>query len=100
MEKAGPDVEASAALDGGVVWLHRTLPDADIYYRGEPAGFGAEVEARFRVSGREPEIWYPASGAVDEAGFAIADGRTTVPLHLEERESCLCCVLMPLLRRS
>ena len=43
--------------------------------------------ARFRVEGREAELWHPDTGEIVPAGYTIADGRTTVPLHLEPRES-------------
>ena len=87
MVKAAPDFESSSTLDGSVVWIHRHLADADVYFVSNQKDAAQDVEARFRVSGKEAEIWHPASGALDEASFAIADGRTTVPLHLDERES-------------
>ena len=76
MQKAGvrADVEASAALDGGVVWLHRTLPDAEIYYVANQRDSAQKLEARFRVTGREPEVWYPMTGEVNQ--LVIRWGRT------------------------
>ena len=32
MVKAAPDFESSSTLDGSVVWIHRHLPDADVYF--------------------------------------------------------------------
>ena len=87
MVKAVPDFESSSTLDGSVVWIHRHLADADVYFVSNQKDAAQDVEARFRVSGKEAEIWHPASGETEQASFAIADGRTTVPLHLEERES-------------
>jgi hypothetical protein len=44
----------------------------------------AEVlNATFRVSGREAELWHADTGVIEPASFRIADGRTTVPLRLE-----------------
>ena len=100
MVKAVPDFESSSTLDGSVVWIHRHLADADVYFVSNQKDAAQDVEARFRVSGKEAEIWHPASGEAEQASFAIADGRTTVPLHLEERESCLLCFVMRLLRLS
>ena len=48
-----------------------------------------DIRARFRVSGREAEIWRADDGSITAAGFEQnADGlRTTVPLRLAEREA-------------
>ncbi len=89
MEKAGvrADVEASAALDGGVVWLHRTLPDAEIYYVANQRDSAQKLEARFRVTGREPEVWYPMTGEVKPVNYSVGKDATTVVMDLAERES-------------
>jgi hypothetical protein len=42
-----------------------------------------QVEATYRVTGREPELWHPETGKTEPVSFRIADGRTTVPLKLE-----------------
>ena len=42
-----------------------------------------QVDATFRVTGKEPELWYAETGTSEPASYSIADGRTTVPLHLE-----------------
>jgi len=39
------------------------------------------------VSGKEAELWHADTGEIEPAEFSITDGRTTVPLHLAERES-------------
>jgi hypothetical protein len=39
------------------------------------------------VDGREAELWHADTGTSEPASYNIRDGRTTVPLHLEERES-------------
>src|SRR5207302_6236680 len=46
-----------------------------------------DIRSRFRVSGREAELWHADSGVIEPAGYEFADGRTIVPLHLEPRES-------------
>jgi hypothetical protein len=91
MQKAGvkPDVEVTqAALDGGVVWLHRTLgADGDLYFVASQNDRPQAVEARFRVEGREPELWYPVTGETKPVTYSIEDGLTTVSFDLAERES-------------
>lgn len=81
------DVEYSRALDAKVSWLHRRTVDAEIYFVANNTDRKQDISARFRVSGKEAELWHADTGEVESAGFNIEDGRTTVPLHLAERES-------------
>jgi hypothetical protein len=70
-----------------VSWLHRRTADAEIYFVANNTDRKQDINARFRVSGKEAELWHADTGEVEPAGFSIEDGRTTVPLHLAERES-------------
>jgi hypothetical protein len=83
------DVEYSRALDAKVSWLHRRTADEEIYFVANNTDRKQEINARFRVSGKEAELWHADTGEVEPAEFSIEDGRTTVPLHLAERESVL-----------
>ena len=43
--------------------------------RGQPDGSSRKTfEARFRVGGKEAELWHPDTGAIEPAEYAIADG--------------------------
>ena len=81
------DTEFTAPLDSNVVWIHRRAGDADIYFVVNRTDRPQEIRARFRVDGQEAELWHPDTGAMEPAGYVIAGGRTTVPLHLDARES-------------
>ena len=81
------DVEYSRALDANVSWLHRRGGDADIYFVANQTDRPQDINTRFRVSGKEAELWHADTGEIEPAEFSIAGGRTTVPLHLAERES-------------
>jgi len=83
------DFEPSRSLDSDYAWIHRRSDDADIYYISNRTDQAQELAARFRVSGKEAELWHADTGKIEPAGYAIADGRTTVPLHLAERESVI-----------
>jgi hypothetical protein len=95
--------------------VHRHTADAEIYFVANQADAPVHIDARFRVSGKDVQIWRPMNGAMtgdkpgDTAGYTsvarIADrtgnrqpgiepavyttqaGFTTVPLDLAERES-------------
>ncbi|HLY40765.1 MAG TPA: glycosyl hydrolase [Terracidiphilus sp.] len=69
--------------DTRLEFVHRRTPDADIYFVDNRGDNGHNVEATFRVSGKEAELWHPETGKTEPASFKIADGRTTVPLDLE-----------------
>jgi hypothetical protein len=81
------DFDYSRALGADMPWIHRQAGDIDIYFVANRTDAAQDVEARFRVSGKQAELWHPDSGAIEPAAYAIAEGRTTVPLHLAERES-------------
>lgn len=82
-----PDVEYGRGLDADLAWIHRREGDADIYFVVNRADRAQDFEARFRVAGKEAELWHADTGTSEPAGYSIKDVRTTVPLHLEERES-------------
>ena len=87
------DVEYSRTLDAKVSgdanlsWLHRRAGDADIYFVANRTDRPQEINARFRVSGKESELWHADTGEIEPAEYSITDGRTTVPLHLGRHES-------------
>jgi len=81
------DFDYSRALGADMPWIHRQAGDTDIYFVANRTDAAQDVEARFRVSGKQAELWHPDTGAIEPAEYAIANGHTTVPLHLAERES-------------
>lgn len=66
-------------------YIHRRSDDADIYY---VSGSGRE-ECRFRVAGKEPELWNPVTGESQDAVCyrSETDGYTTVPITLPNNGS-------------
>ena len=65
------------------MFVHRKLGDGDIYFVDNRNDRAENVDATFRVDGKAPELWDAASGEAQPASYSIANGRTTVPLHLE-----------------
>lgn len=84
-----PDFEfTSRKPDGTLSWLHRKLPDGDLYFVANRQRRSEDVVCTFRVGGRQPEFWRPETGVIDNpAIFAMADGRVRVPMHLDPAES-------------
>jgi hypothetical protein len=84
--KLQPDFEYAGGLDAEMAWLHRRTANADIYYVANLSDRPQDLQARFRIEGKAAEIWHPDTGQIEPAGYAISGGRTTVSVHLDERE--------------
>ena len=69
--------------DTNLLFVHRKLADGDLYYVDNRNDRDEILDATFRVGGKEAELWHADTGTTEPASFQIADGRTTVPLHLE-----------------
>lgn len=64
--------------------IHRATADTDLYFLANRKGQAATVEATFRISGRQPELWDPLSGQRrDLPTFKSQNGCTSVPLEFE-----------------
>jgi hypothetical protein len=69
--------------DARILFVHRKLADADIYFLDNRNNHDGTVDASFRMTGKAPELWYAETGKTAPASYQISDGRTTVPLHFE-----------------
>jgi hypothetical protein len=69
--------------DTNLLFVHRKVSDGDLYFVDNRNDRDEALDTTFRVSGKETELWHPDTGAMEPASFQIANGRTTVPLHLE-----------------
>jgi hypothetical protein len=79
----GPDFTyQGAAGDADLDFIHRTASDAEIYFVRNKRPRQERVQATFRVSGRQPEIWSPDTGEIK--AYPVYRGEsnatTTVPL--------------------
>ncbi len=81
-KKLTPDVAvSSAATEIGVV--HRHTDDGEIYFVANTSNEPKSVDAAFRVTGMNPEIWNPMNGSASPATIAVKSaGSTTVSLNL------------------
>ncbi len=79
-----PDFDYAKSGDGSdLEFVHRKLTDGDIYFVDNRSDQGVSIEAMFRVTGKQPELWHAETGTSEPVSFKMADGRTTVPLRLE-----------------
>lgn len=78
-----PDCEwEGEAEDYG--FIHRRTEEADIYFVSSRRETPVEEFFKFRVSGKQPELWNPLTGEIRKAAaFAQMDGRTALPLSFD-----------------
>jgi hypothetical protein len=82
--KVSPDFDyTKPKQDTRLLFVHRKLEDSDLYFVDNRNDHDETVDASFRVTGKAPELWYAETGKTEPVSFKIADGRTTIPLHLE-----------------
>lgn len=84
--KLPPDVEwSSPGGHADLAWIHRQLPDAEIYFVANQSEACATADVTFRVAGKTPELWCPDSGQREDVALwkPTSDGRTTVTLRFE-----------------
>jgi hypothetical protein len=69
--------------DTTLLFVHRKLADGDLYFVDNRNDRVESLDASFRLTGKEAELWHADTGTTEPSSFQIADGRTTVPLHLD-----------------
>ena len=78
----GPDFAATAP---GILWIHRHIGDADVYFVSNQESGSRVVNCTFRVAGRQPELWDPATGEMRSVeDFSSTGGVTTsLPIRFD-----------------
>jgi hypothetical protein len=68
--------------DTTLLFVHRSLPPAEIYWVDHRNNRAETVEASFRVSGMVPELWHADTGVREPVTYRTEGLRTVVPLQL------------------
>ncbi|WP_230983862.1 glycosyl hydrolase [Caulobacter rhizosphaerae] len=98
---AGPSVEKALDLIGAkpdfqiqkpetaaeVRFVHRRLPDGDLYFVNHRGKQAVNLEARFGVTGKAAEIWRADAASIQPASYRIEGDGTVVPLNLAAEDS-------------
>lgn len=83
-----PDFDyAKPAADSEILFVHRTLPDGELYFVNNRRNREETIEARFGVTGKLPELWRADTGKSEALSYRIENGVTIVPLDLGAEES-------------
>lgn len=65
-------------------YIHRSTPEAEIYFVINRTNQVESSDFTFRVSGKQPEIWDAVTGKIrDATAFRQSNGCTTLPLELD-----------------
>ena len=102
-EAPGQDLSGPTQYGGsGIEYIHRRDGDLDLYFVSNQHSQPKTIEAVFRVAGRQPELWHPDSGQIEDAAVfrETADGRTAVTLDLDQAGSVFVVFRRPLPGRS
>ncbi|BDI29491.1 hypothetical protein CCAX7_15420 [Capsulimonas corticalis] len=69
-------------------YIHRHLPDGELYFIANKSGQAITTRGVFRVAGLQPEWWDALSGSSRRLGeYSAAHGLTTIPIRLGPFES-------------
>ncbi|MEY3898141.1 MAG: hypothetical protein RLZZ214_3662 [Verrucomicrobiota bacterium] len=77
-------VPADFKADKHLRYIHRTDADTEIYFVANPKPTAVDALCSFRVTGKQPELWSPDTGRIENAPvFEQKDGVTRVPLRFD-----------------
>ncbi|SEQ09138.1 glycosyl hydrolase [Neolewinella agarilytica] len=81
-----PDFSVEQGSNEHVDYIHRKKDGADIYFVVNSAREGRELNCRFRVAGKQPELWNAETGEITMAAIwqQNEDGTTTVSIPFEQ----------------
>ena len=83
-----PNFAVENASPADVRWIHRQDGGTDIYMVANISHKAVDAMASFRVTGKVPELWNPATGSTEDAGiWENRDGVTRQPMHLGPTDS-------------
>ena len=76
------NVAADFESDHGLRFAHRRDGSVELYFVSNPEPTAVDATCRFRVTGKQAELWDPLTGEIRRAAsFRQEDGRTILPLQ-------------------
>jgi hypothetical protein len=73
--------------DPALAYVHRKLPDGDLYFVANLSEAEVRTTASFRVGSKAAQIWRADDASITPGSYAIAGGRTSVPLTLAPHDA-------------
>jgi hypothetical protein len=88
VQQVAPDFEYTKTdARTNLLFVHRKLAKADIYWINNRNNRRENLDATFRIEGKIPEIWQPVTGKTGPASYVIENGVTRVTLNLEPNDA-------------
>jgi hypothetical protein len=81
----GPDFEFDGlSPHGEIAWIHRNNANEDWYYVTSRWFSPENLTCKFRITGKQPELWDPVTGETrDATAFRQENGQTIVPIEFD-----------------
>jgi hypothetical protein len=76
-----PDASFTNSDDAQLRFVHRELPQGDIYFVSNGSPSAQTVEASFRVTGKLPQVWRADTATIAPLSYRMENERTIVPLR-------------------
>ena len=70
-----------------ILYVHRTKGEKEIYWINNRTDKQRTIQASFRVTGKNVEIWHPETGRTEPASYLINNGQTTVSIDLTPNDA-------------
>lgn len=70
-----------------ILYVHRQMPNTDIYWLNNRSAETNEAEISFRCAGKLPELWHPQTGKVEMVSWQIKNGRAVINLKFDPWEA-------------
>lgn len=68
--------------------IHRRTSRAELYFMANGSKAGGTARCAFRITGRDPQLWWPETGVIERpAIYHQARRQTIIPIYLEPLES-------------
>lgn len=81
------DFSYIGAADSDYLFVHRQLPEGELYFVNNRTAKAEKIEARFRVKGYKPELWRAVSGTTEAISYRIEGDTTVIPLDIAAEDA-------------
>ncbi|HOO98881.1 MAG TPA: glycosyl hydrolase [Bacteroidales bacterium] len=81
------DLDTGISNSNILSWIHRRSSDTDFWFIVNRTDSVMDLNMKFRISGREAELWDPVTGNTEVATYRFSKGNTVVPLKLGQYQS-------------
>jgi len=80
--KINKDIEYSKPLDSKISWIHRKAGDKDVYFVVNDSEENQNLQVRFRVKDKVPQLWFPDTGERKSLKYYEKKNMTILSLNM------------------